>query len=868
MTKHLVIVESPAKIKTLKKILGENYELEASVGHICDLPQKGLGIDIDNDFTPTYTTLPEKEKVVNVLIKAAKKADVVYLALDPDREGEAIAWHIANLLPKNIPIKRARFNAITREAVLNGLNQAGEINQALVNAQQARRLLDRLVGYKISPLLSRRVQRSTGGPLSAGRVQSVALMLVVQREAAIDAFKPIEYWTIEALLSGSEKGRIFTAFVHSVDGKRVEKEAVEGKEVYLIATQETAHQIKSRLERAKFKVQEIQRKEKRRNPVPPFITSTLQQEASRHYSFSSSRTMGIAQTLYEGVDLGGGEREGLITYMRTDSVRIDPEALQEVRKTIASTFGQEYLPAQPRLYSTKQSAQDAHEAIRPTHSYRHPDQVRSYLTDEQFKLYTLIWRRFVASQMESAVYDTVTIDITTDQAIELRSTGSILKFPGFLAIYEERRDDDKKEDEDLLLPNLQLQELLTSHEVNASQSFTRPPPRFSEALLVKELEKSGIGRPSTYAAIMNKIQGRDYTVKDSNRLKPTELGKIISTLLQENFSQIMDVNFTAKMEDELELVGENQLEWKQLLKDFWSNFYPTVLAAEESFRVPKVDTDKICPKCNKHLQKIWAGTKYFYGCSGYPECDYRVSVEEFDFNRDAYNPNFDWNQSCPLCKGAMQLRHGKYGPFLGCSGYPNCRGIINVTKEGEAESPGPAGTPVNCPCPALNCPGQLLAKRSRFGKTFYSCSTFPACDVIGNTVEAIQEKYANYERSPYTKPPKKKTVKETKTSRTKSAQGVEKKSAKGGFSTQLLPLPALFHPVAGDQPISRTDLTKKIWEYIRAHNLQDPKDKRMILPDAALGKIFGGNESISMFQMAGKISAALKTTNNDTSSES
>lgn len=823
MGKSLIIVESPAKIKTLKKFLGGEYEFASSVGHVRDLPQKGFGIDVEHDFEPQYQILPDKKEVISKLKKAAKECETVYLSPDPDREGEAIAWHIASLLPANTNIKRAAFNAITKEAVLDALNHPEEINIALVNAQQARRLLDRIVGYKISPILARKLQQRSG--VSAGRVQSVALKLVVDREKEIEAFKPVEYWNIGAILQDGKPSKKFPARLYAIDGKRWEKEPIEGKDVATISDKKSADQVVARLKMAKYQVDKVEKKEKKRNPEPPFITSTLQQEASRHFRFNASRTMSIAQSLYEGIDLDREGAEGLITYMRTDSVRIEPGAIKEARSFISSHYGKEYLPAEPRVYSTKKAAQDAHEAIRPTNINHPPEVVKPYLTRDQYLLYELIWKRFIASQMQPAVYDTVSADIGTDQDIILRATGSTIKFKGFLAVYEEKQDEDGEEENPILPP---LKDGLPLHliEVTSEQAFTKPPPRFTEASLVKELEKSGIGRPSTYASIMNKIQGRDYTVKENQRLKPTELGRVIAQFLEDNFKQIMNIGFTADMEDTLELVAANKKEWKAVIREFWEKFIPTVEIAEKEAYVPKIDTDIICPKCGKaHLQKIWSKSRYFYGCANYPDCDYTASIEELNFNKENYAPNFDWDQPCPICGGPMKVRHGRYGPFLGCLKYPECKGIVNIPREGEKIEETP-------PCPAIGCDGRIVSRRSRFGKLFYSCSNFPDCDVIVNDLSQLEEKYANHPKTPYQK-----------------KKGAARGGGKGARG-KLAPSKELA-AVIGDEPVTRGEAIKKVWEHIKAHSLQDPNDKRQIIPDEKLAAVFGTKEPVSMFRISG-----------------
>jgi len=751
VSKSLIIVESPTKIKTLKKFLGSKYAFESSLGHVRDLPQKGFGIDVEHDFDPEYVTLPDKKEVIAKLKKAAKAADVVYLSPDPDREGEAIAWHISQILPPGTKCKRVTFNAITKEAVLEALKHPRGIDSALVNAQQARRLLDRIVGYKISPILTRRVQGARDGGLSAGRVQSVALKLVVDREKEIEAFIPVEYWNIGSILQTKKEEPPFRAALYSIQGKKVEKEAISGKEVALIQNKKRADEIVKELKSASYKVASVEKKEKRRNPVPPFITSTLQQEASRHYSFSAARTMSVAQSLYEGIDMENEGAEGLITYMRTDSVRAAPEAIESARAFINKTYGKEYLPEEARHYTTKKSAQDAHEAIRPTNLNNPPEKIKRFLTEDQFKLYLLIWRRFISSQMNPAIYDTISCDIETNKQMMLRATGSTIKFPGFLAVYEEKIDKNAQEEkeEDKLLPFLKEGQHLSLIQVESQQSFTKPPPRFTEASLVKELEKSGIGRPSTYAAIMNKIQSRDYTVKEKGTLKPTELGRVIAQMLEDNFKMIMDIGFTATMEDELEHIAENQKNWKDLIKDFWGVFIPTVEAAEKEAFVPRILTDKECPLCHHKLQKIWSRKKYFYGCSNYPDCNFTTSLEAMEFKKEDYDPTFDWDQKCPKCEGNMQLRFGRFGPFLGCTKYPECKGIVNIPKKGEP-------TAHEMPdCPAIGCDGKLSPRRSRFGKTFYSCSNYPDCDVIVNHIEQVFEKYPSHPKTPYVPKPKK-----------------------------------------------------------------------------------------------------------------
>ena len=855
MGKALVIVESPAKIKTIRKFLGPHYIFESSVGHIRDLPQKEFGIDVEHDFEPKYVTMPDKKDVIKKLQQAAAKADIVYLAPDPDREGEAIAWHIASILPKGTKIKRTAFQSITKDAVEYSLAHPRDIDMDLVDAQQARRLLDRIVGYKISPILTRRVKRGSQGS-SAGRVQSVALKLVVDREKEIDAFNPVEYWNIGAVLEGPSIDRPFLASLHTVDGLKVEKEKANNKECFLIPDAKTATGIVQKLKKAKYHIANVEKKERKRNPVPPFITSTLQQEASRHYGFSVSRTMSIAQGLYEGIDMGHEGSEGLITYMRTDSVNIAPEAITHARKYILSHFGPEYLPDQPRVYASKKTAQEAHEAIRPTNLSRDPERIRQHLTIDQYKLYLLIWRRFVASQMNPAIYDTVSADIGTDQDIMLRATGSTIKFNGFLAAYEEKKDRSHIEDEDETknLPPLDINMLLSLVDVMSDQSFTKPPPRFTEASLIKELERLGIGRPSTFTSIMNKIQSRDYTTKESQALKPTELGKVIAQMLEENFAPIMDVTFTAQMEDQLEQVAEHNKNWKELIREFWRDFIPLVEKAEKDAVVPKLLTDLDCPKCGQKLQKIWSRSKYFYGCSNYPTCDFTSPIEALTFNKEDYDPNFDWEQPCPQCSSSMILRHGKFGPFLGCSRYPECKGIVNIPKKGEK-----VYRPEDLPeCPAIGCDGRLTARKSRFGKTFFSCTNYPDCDVIVSTLEQIPTKYPNHPKTAYVKKGRRGAKGAKGAAAKKSPKAKSSKKTKSKISQPTYTLSKELSSLLGKKELSRPEATKEIWTYIKAHNLQDPSDKRVIRPDAALAKVFGSNKPVNMMKLAGILTKHLK----------
>lgn len=809
MKKTLIIVESPTKVKTLEKFLGKEFVVDSSVGHIIDLPQKGLNIDVENDFEPNYVPLPAKKEVIERLKREAKKVEQVLLATDPDREGEAIAWHIASILPK-VPYKRVTFNEITKGAVLEALKHPRKINEDLVSAQQARRILDRLVGYKISPILIRKVKGAKS--LSAGRVQSVALKLIVEREEAIEAFKPEEYWNLGAVLEGKKE---FKAFLFTIDGKKVERSIPNEKE---------ATKIENDLKGCKYHISKVDRKERLRNPAPPFTTSTLQQEASRHYGFSSTRTMQVAQSLYEGVDCGKEGAVGLITYMRTDSPRSSPEAIKEARDWIKKKFGEEFLPKVANQYQGKRAAQDAHEGIRPTSVARRPEELKSFLSIDEFKLYQLIYKRFLASQMEPAVYDTVTAHIDTDKKYELKATGSIIKFPGFLTLYEEKEDEEKEEER--TLPPLEEGQKLKLIQVTKDQAFTKPLPRFTEASLVKELEKQGIGRPSTYAAIMNKIQSRDYTTKEKGTLRPTELGRIISRMLTDNFTQIIDVGFTAHMEEDLDAIAEGKLDYKRFLKEFWDVFLPIVEVAEKEAHVPKELTDKICPDCGKQLQKIWARNKYFLGCSGYPDCKYTAPLEELVIHKEEYDPSFNWDQDCPNCGKKMSIRKGRFGIFLGCSGYPDCKTIINIPKKG-AE-----GVDTGAKCPAKGCEGKLKQRVSRYGKPFFSCSTYPECDVIGNSVEEIQESYKDHPRTK---------------AQPKSSGGARGKQK---LSKELIIL-------TKEDNLTRGEVTKRIWAYIKEHGLQDPENKKMIVPDKVLEPILG-KQPVHMLKLASALSRHFK----------
>jgi DNA topoisomerase-1 len=711
------------------------------------------------------------------------------------------------------------------------------------------------VGYKLSPILQRKIGKGgKEGALSAGRVQSVALKLVVLREREIDAFLPVEYWNLGAYVQKEGK-KPFETHLYSVDDKRVEKETIAGKDVFLISNEKTAKQIEAELKAGSYVVEKVEKKEKRRAPPPPFITSTLQQEAARHYGFGASRTMGIAQGLYEGIELGSEGHEGLITYMRTDSVRSAPEALATVRSFIGKTFGADYLPGAAIPYNSKKNVQDAHEAIRPTNPFYTPEKMAPHLTAEQFKLYSFIWKRFVASQMTPAVYDTVSANIRASARLLMRASGSVIKFPGYLTLYQEKEDEgDLKEEGELTLPPLKEGDKLKLSETFATQSFTKPPPRYTEASLVKELEKSGIGRPSTYASIMQKIVGRSYTTKEKGALKPTELGKIIVQMLDENFETIMNIGFTAEMENELDRIAETDVDWKQFLSKFWEDFYPKVEKATKEAHVPKVTTDKICPDCGGHLQKIWSRNKYFYGCEKYPDCKYTAPLEDATVNKEEYAPDFDWDQPCPKCQSPMKPRKSRFGFFLGCTNYPECKGIVNIPKKGDLVA---KDLP---PCPATGCDGQIVARKSRFGKTFFSCSNYPDCDVIANQIEDLQEKYHNHPKTPYEKKGGGKG-KQTKT-KAPSKKGTKKESSKKESAKKPRQqkgyrLSQELSTLLNAKEMTRPEVTKSLWDYIKKHNLQDEKNKRLIKPDKALEVIFGSSNPLDMMKLAGVISKHL-----------
>ena len=704
MPKSLVIVESPAKAKTIKKYLGSKYSVKASVGHVIDLPTKKLGVDVENGFKPEYEVIKGKKKVLDEIVAAAKTSDTVFLAPDPDREGEAIAWHIAEEIrakcKKSCPdIHRVLFHEITKSAVQSALKDPQKLDKKLFEAQQARRILDRLVGYKISPLLWKNVRMG----LSAGRVQSVAVRIVCEREAEIKKFKAEEYWSVVTKLEGSAKPA-FEAKLAKVSGEKPK-----------ISNDKEAGKIVGDLKKEKFTLTSVNRQERRRHPVPPFITSKLQQEAARKLGYSAKKTMMLAQQLYEGVELADGETVGLITYMRTDSVRVAASAIEEVREYIVEKYGKKNLPDSANVYKTKKSAQDAHEAIRPTLMKNTPEAVEASLSKDQLRLYELIWKRFVASQMLPAIYDQTTFEIKAG-LYELRATGSVLKFAGFMEVYLEGVDEEaaKDEEENASLPNLKDGELLKLREVIPNQHFTEPPPRFTEASLVKTLEELGIGRPSTYASIMSTIQDKKYVEKREGRFYPTRLGDVVNEILVKSFPEILDVKFTAQMEGELDDIEEGKLEWKQALEDFYKPFAKTLKKASSEMtdiKKKEISTELMCEKCGNPMVIKWGRHGEFLACSKYPECkntkDFKQSAEgDIKVVKEETT-----DEVCPKCGAPMTIKRGRFGKFLACTKYPECKTTKAIS--------------IGIKCPL--CDGPLVERRSKKGKVFYGCSTYPKC---------------------------------------------------------------------------------------------------------------------------------------------
>ncbi len=824
MSKQLLIVESPAKARTIKRYLGDRFKVEASVGHIRDLPVHDLGVDLDNDFSPSYVTIKGKEKVIQALKKAAQGVTDVYLAPDPDREGEAIAWHIAQAIGNG----RRRFHRVlihemTKEAILRAVENTGELDTNKFESQQARRILDRLVGYLVSPLLWDKVKRG----LSAGRVQSVAVRIIVEREREIWAFKPVEYWSVTATLAGPEPPP-FEAKIVAIDDKKLGP--------HDLSTEDQARGIAAELKRESFTVTAVTKKDRRRQPAPPFITSTLQQEAARKLRLTAKQTMALAQRLYEGVELGPEGSEGLITYMRTDSVRLAPQAQAAAREFIADQYGRNYLPARPPAYKSKKSAQEAHEAIRPTSLTRPPEAVAPYLDQRALALYRLIWNRFLASQMQPALLEMTTVDLVAGR-YGLRATGSVVKFDGFMRVYVEDTDNNALDDGEARLPRLTKGTECDLKKVEPKQHFTQPPPRFTEASLIKKLEEEGVGRPSTYAAILSTIQDKEYVEKLRNQFRPTEMGLAVNDLLVQNFPDIFNIKFTARMETDLDQIEEGAQPGLAVLKRFYDPFESDLAAAKEAMRLVKAQglpTDLTCPECGQNLVIKFGKSGPFLACTGYPDCkhtsnfarddDGRVVPQEdagpqetdlpcpqcgrnlavkrgrrgpflactgypectytTDFTQDEDGriiPAESWSaatgitcdkcgadmvirrgrrgeflacsaypkcknakdfvrgedgkiqiaeqeatdETCPNCGRPMAVRKGRYGPFLGCTGYPECKTIKKISG-GAAKEKKPPAEPI-MPCPEEGCTGQVVVKTSRRGKTFYGCNRYPKC---------------------------------------------------------------------------------------------------------------------------------------------
>jgi DNA topoisomerase-1 len=719
--KNLVIVESPAKAKTLEKYLGRDFQVKASVGHVVDLPKSKLGVDIKKDFTPDFHVIQTKKKVIEELKKAAKGKENIYLASDPDREGEAIAWHIADQVAKSHKrVHRVLINEITKKAVQEAIANPQELDRDKFDAQVARRVLDRLVGYKISPLLWSKVRRG----LSAGRVQSVAVRLVCEREKDVRAFEPVEYWSLTATLEGRLPPP-FKAKLVQWKGQKVDNKK------FRLETEPAVREIVQSLDGAPWVIGGVEKKERRRYPTPPFVTSKLQQEAARKLGFQPKRTMQLAQHLYEGVELGSEGSVGLITYMRTDSTRISADALNAVREHIQSQYGKSYLPSKPNTFRSKKGAQDAHEAIRPTSLEFAPERVRRYLRRDLFQLYSLIWDRFVASQMVPAVYDQTAFEIPVRDA-NFRATGQQVKFDGFMKLYTEGRDEraapangdeeenNGQEDIDGVLPNLQTGDELKLLAMEPRQHFTQPPPRYTQASLIKELDERGIGRPSTYAAIISNILDREYVSQNESRqLVPTDLGFLVTDLLVESFPDILNVEFTASMEDELDRIEDGKEKWTKAMKRFYTPFARDLKKAEKEMRDVKrqeVPTDIACEKCGALMVVKWGRNGEFLACPKYPECKNTKNFKRSNEGEIEVVVEAEVGEACEQCGRPMLLRFGKFGKFLGCSGYPDCKNIQPLEK--------PVDLGVRCP----ECKeGNLKERKSRWGKIFYGCDKYPDC---------------------------------------------------------------------------------------------------------------------------------------------
>ncbi len=703
---NLLIVESPAKAKTIKKYLGSNYEVVASMGHIRDLPEKKLSVDLRHNFEPNYEVIKGKETLVKELISLSKKSDKVYLATDPDREGEAISWHLAYLLgldPKDNA--RVTFNEITKTGVTTGMKHPRAIDINLVNAQQARRILDRIVGYKLSPFLSGKIRKG----LSAGRVQSVALRIVVDRENEIRNFKPEEYWTIDAKFLSRESRRVFAASFYGDKSGKIE-----------LKNEEQAQNILNNLEGAEYIVRSIKKGTKRRSPAPPFITSTLQQDASRKLNFQSKKTMKIAQELYEGVEVAGLGAMGLITYMRTDSLRVSEDAIDIATGYIKDTFGEKYLPKKKRIFKSKENAQDGHEAIRPTMPDLLPSSVKGSLTDDQYKLYKLIFERFMASQMADCLLNTTRVEIEAKDYI-FKASGFTVAFDGFTILYQEGKDEAEEKAKEL--PKLLEGSILDLKDIQKNQHFTQPPPRYTEATLIKYLEEYGIGRPSTYASIISTLTNRTYVNREKKQLKPTELGEVVTDVMKERFPDIVSVKFTAQMENNLDTVEEGKKDWTNILDDFYKDFREELKSAKEAMKDVKITlkedkTDLVCDKCGKPMVVKFSRYGKFIACSGYPECKNIIRNVDKDGNPEPETHQEESDVICEKCGRNMVIKTGRYGKFLACPGYPECKNIKGIDDD----------TGLQCP----KCDGNIVRRRTKKGKIFYGCSKYPDCDFITN----------------------------------------------------------------------------------------------------------------------------------------
>lgn len=711
MSNNLVIVESPAKAKTIEKYLGKDFHVLASYGHVRDLIPREGAVDTQHDFVMKYDVIERNQKHVQTIAKAARSADALFLATDPDREGEAISWHLLELLKdKNIikdkPIHRVVFHEITKRAITDAIEHPKTLSTDLINAQQARRALDYLVGFNLSPLLWKKIRRG----LSAGRVQSPALRMIAEREIEIEKFVSQEYWTVEA--HAEAEGQKIKAKLSRFEGEKLEQ--------FSIANEKQATHIKNTLAdkaAGKLEVSKLEKKQRKRNPSPPFITSTLQQEAARKLGFSTKKTMVVAQQLYEGIEIAG-EATGLISYMRTDSVTLAEDALSEIRELIQSRFAREDLPEKPRHFKTKsKNAQEAHEAIRPTSAMRTPESIKNSISNDQFRLYDLIWKRTVACQMIHAIIDTVSADLSCGSGNIFRATGSTIRKPGFMKVYKESHDDGKgPNDQEKMLPPINEGDRIDLKEILPLQHFTEPPPRYSEASLVKALEEHGIGRPSTYSSIISTLQQRDYVVLESKRFHPTDVGRIVNKFLTEHFTQYVDYNFTANLEDQLDAVSRGEKKWVPLMHEFWDPFKTLINNKDESVQrkdVTQEMMDENCPECGHQLSVRLGRNGRFIGCTNYPECKYTRNLND---DKEAAEPEIVEGKSCPKCNSPLVIKSGRYGKFIGCSNYPSCRHIEPLEK--------PVDTHIRCP----ECSkGTILKRKSRNGKIFFSCSTYPKC---------------------------------------------------------------------------------------------------------------------------------------------